>query len=123
MCFIGLLSVVAGGSMLMSTAFAPLPLYQSKKYIFWGGYNAARGLISRDIFTCKRNYFYQIKKNIRAWQDSNLQSPDPKSGALSIRPHTHYKLFKNICILNIFISLQQKLKFNFREKNHRTSKR
>ena len=24
----------------------------------------------------------------RAWQDSNLQSPDPKSGALSIRPHT-----------------------------------
>ena len=23
----------------------------------------------------------------RAWQDSNLQSPDPKSGALSIRPH------------------------------------
>ena len=24
----------------------------------------------------------------RVWQDSNLQSPDPKSGALSIRPHT-----------------------------------
>ena len=24
---------------------------------------------------------------IRPWQDSNLQSPDPKSGALSIRPH------------------------------------
>jgi hypothetical protein len=23
---------------------------------------------------------------IRPWQDSNLQSPDPKSGALSIRP-------------------------------------
>ena len=23
----------------------------------------------------------------RPWQDSNLQSPDPKSGALSIRPH------------------------------------
>ena len=23
----------------------------------------------------------------RSWQDSNLQSPDPKSGALSIRPH------------------------------------
>ena len=31
------------------------------------------------------------KKKFRAWQDSNLQSPDPKSGALSIRPHTHYK--------------------------------
>ena len=26
-------------------------------------------------------------KIIRSWQDSNLQSPDPKSGALSIRPH------------------------------------
>ena len=26
-------------------------------------------------------------KDSRAWQDSNLQSPDPKSGALSIRPH------------------------------------
>ena len=26
-------------------------------------------------------------KNSRPWQDSNLQSPDPKSGALSIRPH------------------------------------
>ena len=25
---------------------------------------------------------------IREWQDSNLQSPDPKSGALSIRPHS-----------------------------------
>jgi hypothetical protein len=25
-------------------------------------------------------------KKIRPWQDSNLQSPDPKSGALSIRP-------------------------------------
>ena len=28
-----------------------------------------------------------FKKNCRPWQDSNLQSPDPKSGALSIRPH------------------------------------
>ena len=28
-------------------------------------------------------------KKIRSWQDSNLQSPDPKSGALSIRPHDH----------------------------------
>ena len=26
-------------------------------------------------------------KRNRPWQDSNLQSPDPKSGALSIRPH------------------------------------
>ena len=30
---------------------------------------------------------YQILKIFRSWQDSNLQSPDPKSGALSIRPH------------------------------------
>ena len=36
-----------------------------------------------------------IQTKIRAWQDSNLQSPDPKSGALSIRPHTlfFFKLF------------------------------
>ena len=37
---IGLLSVVAGGGLLMPTTFAPLSI---------GGYNAARGLISRDI--------------------------------------------------------------------------
>ena len=30
--------------------------------------------------------FFSSKKS-RPWQDSNLQSPDPKSGALSIRPH------------------------------------
>ena len=30
---------------------------------------------------------YSNKRNFRTWQDSNLQSPDPKSGALSIRPH------------------------------------
>ena len=28
-------------------------------------------------------------KNQWPWQDSNLQSPDPKSGALSIRPQGH----------------------------------
>ena len=41
------------------------------------------------------NQNYQIQKmkwpfkekRLRPWQDSNLQSPDPKSGALSIRPH------------------------------------
>ena len=40
-------------------------------------------------------------KDSRAWQDSNLQSPDPKSGALSIRPHTlslHRKI-THMCIL------------------------
>jgi hypothetical protein len=42
----------------------------------------------------KRHYY----KN-RPWQDSNLQSPDPKSGALSIRPQgpTETKLSNNFC--------------------------
>ena len=31
-------------------------------------------------------YLFWVKI-FRSWQDSNLQSPDPKSGALSIRPH------------------------------------
>ena len=38
----------------------------------------------------------------RSWQDSNLQSPDPKSGALSIRPHdprlTLVQCFKSSCM-------------------------
>ena len=33
----------------------------------------------------------KLKKN-RPWQDSNLQSSDPKSDALSIRPHGHHLL-------------------------------
>ena len=41
------LSVVAGDGMLMHTAFAPLSIVL-KNYM-GGGYNAARGLISRDI--------------------------------------------------------------------------
>ena len=41
---------------------------------------------------CSRKLFPSIpdkwgRKRFRPWQDSNLQSPDPKSGALSIRPH------------------------------------
>ena len=35
-----------------------------------------------DLLQCT----WGTKRN-RQWQDSNLQSPDPKSGALSIRPH------------------------------------
>ena len=31
--------------------------------------------------------YQQTKQKDRPWQDLNLQSPDPKSGALSIRPH------------------------------------
>ena len=33
------------------------------------------------------NQIKLFEKRNRPWQDSNLQSPDPKSGALSIRPH------------------------------------
>ena len=36
-----------------------------------------------DMLQCSKHF---SEKN-RPWQDSNLQSPDPKSGALSIRPH------------------------------------
>ena len=54
------------------------------------------------------------KEKFRAWQDSNLQSPDPKSGALSIRPHTHYTFCWKIDSLNLFISLQQKLQFKLK---------
>ena len=32
------------------------------------------------------------KKDFRSWQDSNLQSSDPKSDALSIRPHDPYMI-------------------------------
>ena len=37
------------GRQLMPTHLRPFLLYQSKKYIWGGGYNSARGLISRDI--------------------------------------------------------------------------
>ena len=33
------------------------------------------------------NQIKLFEKRNRPWQDSNLQSPNPKSGALSIRPH------------------------------------
>ena len=36
------------------------------------------------------------KKKIRPWQDSNLQSSDPKSDALSIRPHGHCLLISHL---------------------------
>ena len=34
------------------------------------------------------------KKDYRSWQDSNLQSSDPKSDALSIRPHDPYMILQ-----------------------------
>ena len=37
--------------------------------------------------SCKKVIGRDKKSRNRPWQDSNLQSPDPKSGALSIRPH------------------------------------
>ena len=39
--------MVAGGGMLMPTTFASLSISSLKK--IWGGYNAAKGRISRDI--------------------------------------------------------------------------
>ena len=47
-------------------------------YILW-----IRHFVDTPIFTSLTWW----KKKYRSWQDSNLQSPDPKSGALSIRPH------------------------------------
>ena len=45
------LSEVARGGMLMPTAFALLSIASSKKNLWGRGYNAAKGLISRDIAT------------------------------------------------------------------------
>ena len=45
----------------------------------------------------------------RAWQDSNLQSPDPKSGTLSIRPHA-LKWFKVTIFVAFHSNLQSWLK-------------
>ena len=44
-------------------------------------------------------FFLRIKMgkiDFRSWQDSNLQSSDPKSDALSIRPHDPYILLQFI---------------------------
>ena len=35
----------------------------------------------------KKKFVGQNQNIFRPWQDSNLQSPDPKSDALSVRPH------------------------------------
>jgi hypothetical protein len=44
------------------------------------------------------------KGSIRPWQDSNLQSPDPKSGALSIRPQGQFLIGSGLnCLLLLMI--------------------
>ena len=65
-CFIGLLSVVAGGGMLMHTAFVPLSIVSLslKKYMSGRGYNAAKGLFSRDI----ANLFLPMAQFIQAYE-------------------------------------------------------
>ena len=64
--------------------------------------------------TTQLKFIYNDIK-IRAWQDSNLQSSDPKSDALSIRPHAHKdKIFKD-CIF--WFQLQLCLKFNSLSEN------
>ena len=42
----------------------------------------------KKIFSWKKKK-KEKKINHRPWQDSNLQSSDPKSDALSVRPHGH----------------------------------
>ena len=58
-CFIGLLSVVAGGGMLIPTEFAPLSIVSVKK-IWGGGWGVKRCqcLISRNI--AKKNTLHPI---------------------------------------------------------------
>ena len=56
--------------------------------LFWHGDNV--NFESGRLDTLWRNqdrFLLLFEKRNRPWQDSNLQSPDPKSGALSIRPH------------------------------------
>ena len=67
-----------------------------RKYIFslskFYSHNVWQTRALRNIFYCSliafanQNHCFLHKKS-RPWQDSNLQSPDPKSGALSIGPH------------------------------------
>ncbi len=45
-------------------------------------------------------------KNQRPWQDSKLQSPDSKSGALSIRPQGHTYICVKIYFKTLYISSQ-----------------
>ena len=49
-----------------------------------------------------QNVFEAPKNVFCTWQDSNLQSPDPKSGALSIRPQAlsdiNFQIFA--CLMN-----------------------
>ena len=55
--------------------------------------------------------FVVLAKRNRPWQDSNLQSPDPKSGALSIRPHGLI-WFRGKCIRWHNAPVQQMLQFS-----------
>ena len=61
------------------------------------------------------------KKN-RPWQDSNLQSPDPKSGALSIRPHGLYVRWLAPITLTL-TSYQRVLQWSGNEDDHIQSQR
>ena len=63
------------------------------------------------ILWLKHNVTISRAKKYRSWQDSNLQSPDPKSGALSIRPHnlrcmnkSQYKTL--LCILASCVAIK-----------------
>ena len=62
----------------------------------------------------------KYKRVIRAWQDSNLQSPDPKSGALSIRPHTHMPMKEGVSPtygIYIYCNLECNPLYSWRKEN------
>ena len=58
-----------------------------------------RNILNQSLF----NQNTTTWKKVWMWQDSNLQSPDPKSSALSIRPHT-LQLFARIMQFSKFCS-------------------
>ena len=52
-------------------------------------------------------FIWWKKSTFRSWQDSNLQSPDPKSGALSIRPHDPWQRWISILFEILAVNFQQ----------------
>ena len=59
--------------------------------------------------------WFRLKRSRRPWQDSNLQSSDPKSDALSIRPHGQWAnspiLFTHAVALNKMAFPELELEF------------
>ena len=66
-----------------------IKLLRRSTHVLSGKLQDAKWSFSHRFFSIKLRKKIPIStvQKIRSWQDSNLQSPDPKSGALSIRPH------------------------------------